>query len=207
MKVDRSLMQGVSPAEDGEMELMVRNLDIEPGMKTFEMGCNNPVNKCLTYTLQRMGLEAWSCDPSGCDAPIEHMYKQKFQDCTLPENYFDRVLDVSAMHHFCYYGAMVNGVATRIVLPDQDIATAKKVYTILKPGGSFDISFDQFSNVYVEDNDGTRRYTYDKVKERLAEPAGFNIARAQGYKGDQSLSNVDWNDASIQFAYFQLIKP
>jgi hypothetical protein len=209
MNVDRSLISGVVDNNrilDGEMEIALLNLDVNQTDKIFEIGCGNPINKCLTYALQRMNIEAWSCDPVSCDASsyLNHYQTKSFQDAELPENYFDKVIDVSAIHHVHHPQILNSNI-------DSDIDIARKAYKILKLNGNFELSLNEISNNYSFNLYGTRKYNYQTLKDRLADSVGFKIDNAYGYAivetpNGHNIISTDWNDSRLEYGYFILRK-
>lgn len=53
------LIEHFSRSGDFELKILVHNLEIEPGYKTLEVGCNETD---LSNTLHSVGCEAWGID-------------------------------------------------------------------------------------------------------------------------------------------------
>ena len=117
------LTEHFSRNSDFELKILAHNLEIEPGYKILEVGCNETD---LSNTLQYIGCEAWGIDVNNNDTAKFKFIQANFQDVQLPDDYFDIAIDISAIHHFGigHYGDRVD--------PDGDIAAAKKIYKSLK---------------------------------------------------------------------------
>jgi len=165
------LIEGVGRREipkvkdDHEANLLAEMLVVRPGDKVFEIGVEN--RWALHDVLEgEAGCELWTNNIiDQHPRPSERFVFGDFSRADdLPAAYFDRVIDVSALHHF---GA---GIDT-----DADVRAAAQVARILKPGGEWFLSFNNFGPEYrpwngPPDYDGCRTYNWREFERRIVQP-------------------------------------
>lgn len=184
--------------DDRELYHMLDKLEVEPHYRTLEMGC---CGEKLSYMLQELGCEAWGVDLHPYEDygyKLEHYISGDFLEVELPSNYFDIVIDVSAMHHFglSQYGDELD--------VDADIKTAQVVYDTLKPGGYWYLVMDRVKDKYIEDVldlSFVKQYTMKILIERIAK--NFKVC-------EQNVHTVNLevvtNPVQLEIGYLKLRK-
>ena len=164
MKLTRELFPNKQYWDDDfELQVMCDNLEVEKGMKVLDLGCNDSQ---LAEVIQKQGCEAWGVDLRPyTDAPFK-FFREDFLKCNLPENYFDVVIDISALHHFGI--GYLNTQPNLVEDLDADIKTAQKVWKILKSGGLFYVSTDRFGDSHQILKGLCHQYDTSSFLERIA---------------------------------------
>jgi ubiquinone/menaquinone biosynthesis C-methylase UbiE len=178
MKLNREMFnQKTLNTYDGALKSMIDNIEIPEMAKTLEIGCSESEMSCI---LQKLGYEAWGVDFNDWalkwgDLNFKFI-KGNFQSVELPENYFDVVIDICALHHFG-----IGGYGEEKDL-EADIKSSYKIYSCLKKGGVFYSSFDRFSEYFVEQSEGFfRQYNLEQFQKRVCE-GKFKIEVYKYYK-------------------------
>lgn len=169
--------------DDFELNVLLHHLNFKYTDKILEVGCNDTE---LSNTLHSKGCEVWGVDVLFNDPKFKFI-RGNFQDITLPENYFDIVIDISAIHHFGLgnYGDKIDH--------DADIITAKKIYRSLKPNGLFYISTDSISTIFNPNaNNYYRQYNIREFINRIVNPSNFKLLELTIYEMNKyPLTKVD----------------
>lgn len=161
--------------DDFEINVLIHHLNFKPTDKILEVGCNDSE---LSNTLHGKGCEVWGVDVKFNDPKFKFI-RGNFQDVYIPENYFDIVIDVSAIHHFGLgnYGDKIEY--------DADIITAKKIYNSLKPNGLFYVSTDCISTKFNQNvSNYYRQYNIREFINRIVLPSKFKLLELITYKNN-----------------------
>lgn len=169
--------------DDFEINVLIHHLNFKPTDRILEVGCNDSE---LSNTLQSKGCDVWGVDVK-FNEPKFKFIRGNFQDVYIPENYFDIVIDASAIHHFGLgnYGDRVDHNA--------DIITAKKIYKSLKPNGLFYVSTDCVSTIFNPNvNNYFRQYNIKEFINRIVIPPNFKLLELITYKNNTyPLTKID----------------
>lgn len=150
---------------DFELQVMCDNLEIKKGMKTLDLGC---FDSNLSDVLSDLDCEAWGVDLRRYHNAKFKFIQQDFLKTELPENYFDAIIDVSAIHHFGIGFLDELPKSERIIDINADIKSAEKVYKLLKPYGLFYVSTDRFELKYKILEGKGRQHVLKSFLERIA---------------------------------------
>lgn len=159
--------------DDLELRILMDHLEFSSTMKILEVGCNDTE---LSNVLHDKGCEIWGVDILPCPQAKFKFVQGNFQDVYIPTNYFDIVIDVSAIHHFG-----LGNYGDRIDI-DADITSSKKIHNSLKQNGLFYISMDRIYKKFDPNiNNYTRIYNIEEFVERIARPPDFKIIDLKFY--------------------------
>lgn len=193
MKLNKEMFTS-SMEKDVELRLMIAHLELEPRMKTLELGCCDTELSCV---LERVGCESWGVDIRPCPCPKKHFIQGDFLDVSLPENYFDIAIDVSAIHHF---GLGAYGDELEL---NADIKASMKVYSSLKKQGIWYIVMDRFKTKFVPNlANFVRQYDFVSFKDRICR--NFQVEYMKFY--DVRMNEVPLNSEFLEILCTKLIK-
>lgn len=162
---------------DGALKAMIDNIDLPLKCRVLEIGCSESE---MSNILSKAGYEAWGVDVNAWNnawGKLNFKFLQgNFQDIELPENYFDVVIDICALHHFG-----IGGYGDKKDL-EADIKSSWKIFKCLKQGGLFFSAFDRFSGEFIEQAEGFyRQYNLEQFNKRICEDK-FKIETYKMYR-------------------------
>lgn len=195
MKLDPNLFNQELLDKDPELRVMLKHLEVEVGMRTLDLGC---CTSKLSSVLERVGCEAWGIDLNPYTFPLKHFVQTDFFKIDLNPDYFDVVIDISAVHHFGMpkYDAPVSWSADKV--------TAGKVRRALKPDGAWFLAMDRFRKEGFHPNVGdfVRQYDLESFSYRISR--GFKVEEMRFY--DVHTAEVDIDSQWIEILYAKLRK-
>jgi ubiquinone/menaquinone biosynthesis C-methylase UbiE len=150
---------------DGALKAIIENMEIPDKAKILEIGCSESE---MSIVLKNLGCIVCGVDVRKWNNAWGEMNFNfilgNFQEIEMPENYFDVVIDICALHHFG-----IGGYGDKKDL-EADIKSSWKIYKCLKQGGLFYTAFDRFGIDFISEAEGFyRQYNLEQFNKRICE--------------------------------------